>query len=103
MENRDFKGVWIPKEIWLSEELSAVDKIILAEINSLDNENHCIAGNEYFAKFCQCSISTITRSISKLINLGYVTALPFNGRFRQLKSNCGDRVVKTTSLPSQND
>jgi hypothetical protein len=33
---RDFKGVWIPKEIWLDERLNALEKIILTEIDSLD-------------------------------------------------------------------
>ena len=33
---RDFKGVWIPKEVWLDERLSMLDKGIFAEIDSLD-------------------------------------------------------------------
>lgn len=72
MENRDFKGVWIPKEIWLNKELSALDKVLLAEISSLDNENHCFASNDYFAEFCGVGIATITRSIKKLKDLGYI-------------------------------
>ena len=103
MENRNFKGIWIPKEIWLAEELSAIDKIILAEIDSLDNENHCTAGNEYFAKFCQCSEVTVSRSIAKLIELGYITKISFDGRIRKLKSNCTYRVIKTTTQSYQND
>ena len=27
-DNRDFKGVWIPKEIWLNEELTMLEKVI---------------------------------------------------------------------------
>ena len=27
---RDFKGIWIPKEIWLDDDLNATDKIIFA-------------------------------------------------------------------------
>ena len=49
--NRDFKGIWIPKEIWVNEDLSAIEKIIYAEICSLDTEKHCVAGNEYLADF----------------------------------------------------
>lgn len=37
--NRDFKGVWIPKEIWLSTELTLQEKVMLVEIDSLDNED----------------------------------------------------------------
>lgn len=83
--NRDFKGVWIPKEIWLCDGLSAVDKVIFAEINSLDNEEHCIASNEYFAEFCDVSVSTVKRTIAKLINLGYIEVVEFNGRHRTIK------------------
>lgn len=36
-EIRDFKGVWIPKEVWLDTRLNALDKVILTEIDSLDN------------------------------------------------------------------
>jgi hypothetical protein len=49
--NRDFKGVWIPKDIYLNPELTLVEKILLIEIQSLDNEQGCFAGNKYFADF----------------------------------------------------
>ena len=93
-EVRDFKGVWIPKEIWLCKELSALDRVIYAEIDSLDNENHCIASNEYFADFCGVSVPTVTRSIQKLIDCGYIEKVNFDGRHRILK------VIKQTN---QND
>lgn len=85
-ENRDFKGVWIPKEIWLDEELSMIEKVVLIEIDSLDNENGCIASNEYLAKFCQCSETRISTAISKLIKMGYIYQQSFDGRTRTLKS-----------------
>ena len=36
---RDFKGVWIPKEFYLNRDLSWAEKILLFEIDSLDNFN----------------------------------------------------------------
>ena len=95
MDNRDFKGVWIPKEIWLSEELKMLEKVILVEIDSLDNENHCIAGNEYLAEFCSCSLSAVTKAIKHLKELGYIEELEFDGRHRKL------RVVKNTKQDSK--
>lgn len=82
---RDFKGIWIPKEIWLNKELTALDKIILAEIDSLDNENGCSATNEYIAEFCQCGITKVSTSIAKLIEMGFIQQVSFNGRTRILK------------------
>ena len=36
--NRDFKGVWIPKEVWLDDKLSWMEKLFLVEIDSLDGK-----------------------------------------------------------------
>ena len=91
METRDFKGVWIPKEIWLSKELTMLEKAIFVEIDSLDNENHCIASNEYFAEFCDCSVSKVSKAISKLKELGMIEEIEFDGRHRKIKVICRDR------------
>lgn len=48
---RDFKGIWIPKEIWLNTHLTMNEKLFLVEIDSLDNEKGCFASNDYFAEF----------------------------------------------------
>ena len=89
MENkeRDFKGVWIDKEVWLDTRLNALEKIILVEIDSLDNEiTGCYASNEYLAQFCQCSETKISTAIKKLIELDYIYLKSFDGRQRILKS-----------------
>jgi len=83
--NRDFKGVWIPKEIWLDKDLTMLEKVLLTEISSLDTENHCIAGNEYFAEFCNCSESSITKAIRHLQDLNLIEILNFDGRHRKLR------------------
>lgn len=75
--NRAFKGVWIPKEIWLSEDLTLQEKVFLVEIDSLDNEEGCFAGNAYFADFFQLSKSRVSQIISnlekkELITLNYI-------------------------------
>lgn len=84
---RDFKGIWIPKEIWLDERLNTIDKIILLEIDSLDSSDEgCYASNKYLANFCKCTETTISTSISKLIKLEYLEVIKFDGRKRYLKS-----------------
>lgn len=92
--NRDFKGVWVPRDIWLSKELSAIEKVILVEIDSLDNDEHCFASNEYFAEFCNCSVPTVTRAIKHLKELNYIEVSSFDGRHRLIK------MIKQTN---QND
>ena len=94
MVERDFKGVWIPREVWLDDRLNMLDKGILTEIDSLDmGENGCFASNEYLAKFCQCSVTKVSTSISRLIELGYVRVASFDGRKRFLKS-CLSKIEK---------
>lgn len=84
---RDFKGVWIPRTVWLDTRLNALDKIILTEIDSLDmSEKGCYASNKYIAEFCQCSETKVSTAISKLIKYGYLYVQSFDGRQRILKS-----------------
>jgi len=70
---RSFKGVWIPKEIWLDTTLGWSEKLLLVEINSLDNEEGCWASNEYFSEFFNLSKDRISKLISSLKNKGYIT------------------------------
>lgn len=93
--NRDFKGVWIEKDIWLNTELTILEKVIYAEIDSLDNENHCTASNEYFAEFCDCSTSKVSKAIKKLQGLGMIDVMSFDGRHRRI------RVVKNARQTSK--
>ena len=97
-EQRDFKGVWIPKAIYLDNRLTALEKIVLVEIDSLDSASGCFCSNEYLANFCQCSERKISDAIAKLLELGYITADSFDGRKRVLRS----RVAKTARQGSKN-
>lgn len=99
MENleRDFKGIYIPKEVWLDEQLTPLEKFILADISSLDGESGCSASNEYLAKFCQCSVTKVSNAINKLIKLNYLYVESFNGKVRILRSglNLSYKICKS--------
>jgi Helix-turn-helix domain len=91
--DRDFKGVWIPKEIWLSENLSLMEKVLFVEIHSLDNERGCYASNDYFGRFFGVSGRQIRTYISSLKEKGFVTLTIYDrnkrvirtaGRFRRV-------------------
>ena len=90
MENKDinrwFKWVWIPRDIWLAKNLSLLQKMLLVEIDSLDNEEWCFAGNTYFSIFFGVSEKHISTSISKLKEEWCILEESFNGRQRKLKS-----------------
>jgi len=88
-KKRDFKGVWIPKEIYLNDDLSWTEKILLIEIDSLDNEKGCFAKNKYFADFLGKSENWISQCISKLKDKGFIYESDFDGRRRVLRSRLG--------------
>ena len=69
---RDFKGVWIPKEIWLDNKLTWMEKIVITEINSLDREDGCFASNNYLADFFDLTPGRISQIISSLIDKKYI-------------------------------
>ena len=103
---REFKGVWIPREVWLDRRLNALEKVILIEIDSLDStERGCYASNKYIAEFCQCSETKVSTAISKLIKLGYLSIKSFNGRQRELKSSLSKnerQTIKNCEADTQN-
>lgn len=70
--SRDFKGIWIPRDIWLSDQLSLMEKVLFVEIHSLDNERGCFASNKYFAEFFGVSDRQIRTYIGSLKEKGFV-------------------------------
>jgi hypothetical protein len=73
--DRDFKGVWIPKEIWLEHQLTWMEKLFLTEINSLDNADGCFAGNKYFSEFFKLSPHRCSEIINQLVQKEYLAAV----------------------------
>ena len=90
---RGFKGIWIPKEIWLSPDLNYVEKILLVEIDSLDNEEGCYASNEYFAKFLGISKDRVSKLISGLCKKGYLIS---NIKYKEHSKEVDKRILNTT-------
>jgi len=72
VQERDFKGIWIPREIWLTSELTLLEKIFLVEIDSLDNDQNCYASNAYFADFFGISKGRCTQIIKSLEAKGFI-------------------------------
>lgn len=71
---RAFRGIWIPAEIWLSKDLKVMEKLFLVEIDSLDNDlNGCYANNNYFSKFFGLSKNRCSEIIKSLKDKGYLT------------------------------
>ena len=70
---RNFTGVFIPANIWLSVELIPSEKMLLGEIDALSKESGwCYASRKHFAEWLQCGLPNITYYINKLERLGFL-------------------------------
>lgn len=81
-QQRQFKGIWIPKEIWLNKELTMQEKMILVEIESYDNgEIGCYASNKHFVSNFGINSSRISQIIQSLQRKNYITInYEYNGK-----------------------
>lgn len=93
---RDFKGIWIPAEIWLAADLSIMEKLFLVEIDSLDNEKGCFASNAYFAEFFGISTRRVSEIINELVSKKMISSTV-------AKAEGNERILRTlwkkTSIP----
>lgn len=73
-ENRGFKGIWIPMELWLDEKISIQELLFLIEIDSLDiSSKGCYASNKHFADFFGLSTRRCSQIISNLKEKKYIS------------------------------
>lgn len=93
---RDFKGIWITKEVWLSKDLTLQEKVFYTEIDSLDNKEGCFASNGYFAEFFGLSKTRVSLVIKSLIDKGYVTSLIL---YKEGTQEILKRVLKVCYIP----
>ena len=104
--SRDFKGIWIPKEIWLSGQLSLMEKVLFVEIHSLDNADGCYASNRYFADFFGVSERQIRTYIGTLKEKGFVFVTIKNRNERVIRvvgkyAREGSRGARIEPLPAR--
>lgn len=68
------KGLWIPADILLNEDLSDKEKIILSMILYLSEESKsCFASNKYIANIVNVTHERVSKIISALKDKGYVS------------------------------
>lgn len=85
---KQYKGVWLPKEILDNPDLTPTEKILLAIIESLDDEEAggCYASNEYLGEKLGTSGKVASNLIASLKKKGYLTQTKFDGRVRFVRA-----------------
>lgn len=98
--NRDFKGIWIPREIWLKDEISPEEKFLWAEIHSLFDPERggCYASNEYLMKFMRVQERPLQRMLANLRKCGMIEQVSFDGRVRVIKAVLPATKTEVTNL-----
>ena len=87
MEDRKFKGVWIPAPIFLHPNLSPLEKILWADIDSFTSSDGVFhKSNETIAEQLGVSERTVSRSIRNLQSLDMIWVDMNGGRHRSIKS-----------------
>jgi len=69
---REFKGVFIPAEIWNDENLSITERVLFAEIDSFSRNGECFASNGHFARLLKVSTRQIQNYLKSLKEKGYI-------------------------------
>lgn len=94
-KNREFEGVWIPKELWLDKDLSVMEKILLKEIQSFESVNGCFASNKHFAQFLSITESRVSQLVSSLVKKKRITTeLHYKSGSKQVDK----RIIKSTDF-----
>lgn len=80
MERR-FRGIWIPAEIWMNDQLTLQEKVFLVEIDSLDRVEECFASNGHFSTMFGLTKSRCSQVIKSLEKKGFISiAYEYQGK-----------------------
>lgn len=101
---REFKGIFIPAEIWLDKSLSANEKVLYAEIDSFSsNDKACYISNEYIANLLGISETNASKALNSLIKKGYVVVEKFDGRRRYIRAKQKSNDKADLSISTMQD
>ena len=82
-----FKGIWIPREVWENTELNWNEKILLMQIDSFTSaDRDCYFSNEYICDLLKVRDRQARECLYHLIDSGYVEVVRFDGRKRYIRS-----------------
>ena len=86
---RQFKGVWIPAELYLDKTITWTQKIILLEVDSFSKNNlECFVSNEHLANLIGISESGIEKAIRGLVEINRLE------RKRQVINGANRRLMR---------
>lgn len=82
----------VPGEVSLNPDLTRLDLLVFWLVSMLDGVEHCFASNEYLARKLAAHPMSISKSINKLVRLGYFRTELFKAS--RGKKNITSRTVQ---------
>lgn len=93
---RDQKGIWIPIELWEDKNLTPLQIVLLAEIDSLDCGEGCWMSSEKLANRMKCKVGHIDNLICDLRKRGYLKTIKKTKTKRHLRTCFSRHEVNLT-------
>ena len=107
---RNFKGIWIPADLYLDETLTWTQKLIIIEIDSFSkNGLDCFVSNEHLGQHCQLTKSAIEKALYSLVKAGIVfrERRKIGEKFRRIlrlnRVNYGGTVPQQNTVADRNE
>ena len=103
MRKQKLKGLWIPAEILLNNDLSDKEKIILSMILYLSDETgSCFASNKYIANIVNVTADRVSKIISSLRAKNYIKVkLKYKTDSKEIEERQILPMVETIKMYSQ--
>jgi DNA-binding transcriptional regulator YhcF (GntR family) len=99
MTTPSFKGIRFPISLLVDTSLSSLDRLLVAEIVSLDKGEGCFAGNKFIGRSVNLHRAAISRALKELLNTKVVSDNPTAQHKRTLRSKFGSSL----SIDDNND
>lgn len=84
----DFKGLWMPREIYLRRDINALEKFLWTEIYTLHDREKggCFASEEFFCERLGIQRRNLYKMLKHLKDIGLVEDVHFDGRMKIRKA-----------------
>ena len=87
---KEFKGIWLPKEVIKNTNLNDKEKMIYAMILSLSKNQECTVTNAYISKIFNITTIQVSRVINSLKKKGFIKV---NLIYKQNSKEIQKRVI----------
>jgi len=100
---RQFRGIWIPSNVWLNPDISVIEKFLYAEIHSFSShDSSCYKSNKTLSEQFLVSESTIKRAVKNLELQGLIM-ITRTGRTRNMSALDLECMGQPDLLEGQNE